>query len=941
MIFTNEAIAMTNPVRFNHIRLRTLCLALLSAYPIIAAADVAGRFQFVAGDVRIIASDGKQRLAQKGQEVNEGETVLTAPKASAQLKMVDGGLVALRPDTQLKMVTYIFHGKEDGSEKAVFSLLKGGLRAISGLIGKTNKENYAIQTPSATIGIRGTDHEPMVVLPPPPGVVAANPPGTYDKVNVGVTSLTTQVGSTLIANNQVGFAPSPTQPPVLLPKMPDFYQASSSPRATQDQKQKQEGKVATDTSGDKSRDKPSVSDQAASEKQDAGQSGQTATTSPAALMPTSFVAPPITTPTTTVLIGKDESGNTLNLTTQTALTAASTADLGPNRSYTSGIALLLSYPNNTGINSYSAAGGDLAVTRDGLGNLVGVSDSHSVDSGFSGYGKNTFSQIGSSLLDLGQDAGTGLAWGRWQGGQMAQSSQYFGQDRAGNWGVGASDSTGAFIIGATQSNILNLGATSLHWISGKEALPDHLSHVITGIANYTLLGGTQPSDTSGNIGTLNGASLAVNFTTQRVDASVKFTIANNTWGMLANQVPLDNSASFWSYSCGVSPCSNKLSLTKNGVALDPATSSTYGNLNGKLMGAALNSAGLQYSVTEWMPITYPTGPTYPAVPTYPTGSNNLIQGVAGFSGPIQDVATPYRAVGLEDGSKNGGSHYYGLPGPASSPAVSTAPDGFRGSVDSNAAPVGRVVDSAAGLTEFLGAAHGYTPLTTAVSPASNYQDNATIKIGTAVNRDVGSANIAGTTVSWGRWEGGNIDIFSQDGTVKIGTIDNTSRNIHWLATSALSGNMTTLPLTGTASYTVAGNTNPTDFNGNIGKLGAVTLNADFTNMKVNAAINVSFNSATNSSNLSMTASNIPLEMRGGFNSSTALNGVNGIVHTASCSGASCGTQTQGYIKGGLFGSGAPGAMMTYGMSTGTMAAATMSTPIMPINTVTGLVVMKR
>lgn len=932
-----NAITMTNPARFNQIRLRTLCIALLSAYPIIATADVAGRFQFVAGEVRIIANDGKERLAQKGQEVNEGETVLTAPKASAQLKMVDGGLLALRPDTQLKMVTYTFHGKEDGSEKAVFSLLKGGLRAISGLIGKTNKENYAIQTPTATIGIRGTDHEPMVVLPPPPGMVAANPPGTYDKVNVGVTSLTTQAGTTLIANNQVGFAPSPTQPPVLLPKMPNFYQASTSPRATQDQKRQEQ--VASDTSGEKSRDQPSAADQPASEKPDAGQA---ATSSPAALMPTSVVAPPITTPTTTVLTGTDESGNTLNITTQTALTAVPTVDPGPsittqppltasptvdpvpNRSYIPGTALLLSYPDNMVLNLYSAAGSGLALTRDGLGNLTGVSDSHSFNSGFPGNDKYTFSQTGSSLLDLGQNAGTGLAWGRWQGGQLTQSSQYFGQDSAGNWGVGADDSTTyAFVIGATQTNTIDLGAASLHWITGKEAFPDHLSHVITGTANYTLLGGTQPTDMLGNVGTLNDASLAVNFTTQRVDASVKFTIANNTWGMLASQIPLDNSASFWSYNCGVSACNNNLSLTKNGVAVDPATSSTYGSLNGKLMGAALDSAGLHYSVEEWMPITYPTGPTYPTVPTYPTGSNNLIQGVAGFSGPIQDVATPYRMVGLEDGLKDGGSYYYDLPYPSSSPAVS------GGSIEGNAAPLDRVVDSAAGLTEFPGTAHGYTPLATSVSPISNYQDNATIKIGTAVNRDVGSANIAGTTVSWGRWEGGSVDIFSQDGTVKIGTIDNTSRNLHWLATSALSGIMTTLPLTGTASYTVVGNTNPTDFNGNIGKLGAVTLNADFSNMKVNAAINVSFNSATNNSNLSMTASNIPLEMRGGFNSSTALNGVNGIVHTASCSGASCGTQTQGYIKGGLFGSGAPGAMMTYGMATGTAAAAT------------GLVVLKR
>ncbi|HEY8118301.1 MAG TPA: FecR family protein, partial [Methylophilaceae bacterium] len=52
---------------------------------------------------------------------------------------------------------YAYEGKTDGQEKSFFSLVKGGLRAITGAVGHVNKTNYRINTPVATIGIRGTE----------------------------------------------------------------------------------------------------------------------------------------------------------------------------------------------------------------------------------------------------------------------------------------------------------------------------------------------------------------------------------------------------------------------------------------------------------------------------------------------------------------------------------------------------------------------------------------------------------------------------------------------------------------------------------------------------------------------------------------------------------------------------------------------------------------
>lgn len=139
--------------------LMTVCWMAASAS---AYAGVAGHVQFVSGDVQIISPTGQARAAQKGDAVNEGDTLTSAARSTAQIKMQDGGFFAVRPATRMKIDKFVFSGKADGSERGFFSLVKGGFRAVSGLIGRVNKENYKVTTPSATIGIRGTDYEVVV-----------------------------------------------------------------------------------------------------------------------------------------------------------------------------------------------------------------------------------------------------------------------------------------------------------------------------------------------------------------------------------------------------------------------------------------------------------------------------------------------------------------------------------------------------------------------------------------------------------------------------------------------------------------------------------------------------------------------------------------------------------------------------------------------------------
>ena len=131
----------------------TLIMAIFPAQQALAAA---GRVEFAIGNTVALAADGSERALLKGSEISAGDIVKTTD-GRAQLRFLDGGYISLQPNTEFKVEEYNYAGKADGSELGIFKLIKGGLRAITGSIGKANKQAYRMNTPVATIGIRGTE----------------------------------------------------------------------------------------------------------------------------------------------------------------------------------------------------------------------------------------------------------------------------------------------------------------------------------------------------------------------------------------------------------------------------------------------------------------------------------------------------------------------------------------------------------------------------------------------------------------------------------------------------------------------------------------------------------------------------------------------------------------------------------------------------------------
>ncbi len=133
-------------------------LAPLAARAQAAAVPVVGEVEFLRG-VGFAQAEGKlPRTLGKGLALAEGDRLTTSDGSSAIIKLQDGTRMTLRPNSDIVLQRYQFkEGAPDNS--MVMQLLRGGLRAITGLISKNAPNAARLQTATATIGIRGTDFD--------------------------------------------------------------------------------------------------------------------------------------------------------------------------------------------------------------------------------------------------------------------------------------------------------------------------------------------------------------------------------------------------------------------------------------------------------------------------------------------------------------------------------------------------------------------------------------------------------------------------------------------------------------------------------------------------------------------------------------------------------------------------------------------------------------
>jgi hypothetical protein len=134
----------------------------------------------VTGTVQVQTGPASPRPVRQGDELSQGDTLVTGANSAAVLKFDDGQVVALTSNSRMTITAYQYNPATE-SGNVLLSLVTGGMRAITGLIGRRSPNQVAYRAATATIGIRGTD-----------GTIATN--GTDVVVTVTEGVMTLQMG---------------------------------------------------------------------------------------------------------------------------------------------------------------------------------------------------------------------------------------------------------------------------------------------------------------------------------------------------------------------------------------------------------------------------------------------------------------------------------------------------------------------------------------------------------------------------------------------------------------------------------------------------------------------------------------------------------------------------------------------------------------------------
>ncbi len=464
----------------------SLASALLLVLSNPAMAADAGSVSFTAGSVT--AERTPPAALARGDAVLVDDDIVTGAASRAQLLMIDGARIAVRPSSRISIAEYLYSEPAAApaatitvsDDKSVIGLVKGGFRTITGAIGKDNPANYEVRTAVGVLGIRGTDFAVLLCTGDcntAPGVPSGTtvPDGLYIMVNEGSIFFSNEVATIDVNAGEFVFIPLDSRRPERLDTTPPVFIDDSDLRFEPDAPAPPDDDVRPPTGFDQQlgtrRDPPasSASDPGDAGKDDDGQRE----------------------PPKQSIQGIDRDGLPVDLTPggtpdpQNRTISYSTGPLGAADSFWAG-----TFDNEPA-----------RYTVDGNNDLTGFANLYP---GRTGPDIATFDIGSAANVDTGFDALTVLRWGRWAGGTAS---------------ITLSDGSDAS---------QDLGAQSIHWILSPEwAAPPVMP--VSGSASYSLIGSTSPTDNLGNSGVLGAATFDADFTNMLIDSSLTIDINGSVW----------------------------------------------------------------------------------------------------------------------------------------------------------------------------------------------------------------------------------------------------------------------------------------------------------------------------------------------------------------------------------------------------------------------------
>ena len=160
-----------------------------------------GTVSHLAGILSAKKADGSTRVLSTRSQVGTGDTLSTEKESHAQINFSDGAQVTLKPSSSFRVDNFAYAKESPKEDSFVTSVLQGGLRMVTGLVGSRSRAKFQMGTATATIGIRGTTFSTHDCIA---SACAGLKPAVYVGVSNGSILVRNEHGQQQLAAGQFG-----------------------------------------------------------------------------------------------------------------------------------------------------------------------------------------------------------------------------------------------------------------------------------------------------------------------------------------------------------------------------------------------------------------------------------------------------------------------------------------------------------------------------------------------------------------------------------------------------------------------------------------------------------------------------------------------------------------------------------------------------------------
>ncbi len=143
----------------NMIKQMAIIIGLLTLFiPATGFCEPVGKVTSVEGRVDVTRSGKPAESVESGTDLHVGDIIRTKSKSRASVQFADGSTLRIAQETRLEITEFLAGKKQT---KGILNLFRGkifsAVKKTGRLFGKARKNRFEVRTPTAVVGVRGTE----------------------------------------------------------------------------------------------------------------------------------------------------------------------------------------------------------------------------------------------------------------------------------------------------------------------------------------------------------------------------------------------------------------------------------------------------------------------------------------------------------------------------------------------------------------------------------------------------------------------------------------------------------------------------------------------------------------------------------------------------------------------------------------------------------------